>query len=164
MEAKYIKPDLVNPVIRQRIIKTIQPPGKTQWKPVKKFFSSLYEDYIIPNIYLVLFIIFVIFVLIYRYKITRDNRKKSSKESNSKLLDHLNAEITSPNNQQKEVVKDLINKKEINQIPDLAMLMYNQQKEHLREPMKRSKNFAYPVYPYNGPNGKFVISDGKSKN
>lgn len=156
MEAKYIKPDLINPVIRQRIIKTIQPPGETQWKPVKKFFSSLYEDYIIPNIYLVLFIIFVIFVLIYRYKITRDNRKKSSKESNS--------EIISPDNQQKEAVKDLVNKKEINQIPDLAMLMYNQQKEHLREPVKRSKNFAYPVYPYNGPNGKFVISDGKSKN
>ena len=40
MEAKYIKPDLINPVIRQRIIKTIQPPGETQWKPVKKFFSS----------------------------------------------------------------------------------------------------------------------------
>ena len=155
METKYIKPDLINPVIRQRIVKTIQPLGETQWKPVKKFFSSLYEDYIIPNIYLVLFIIFIIFVLIYRYKITRDNRKKTN-ESDSNII--------SPNNQQKDAVRELVNKKETNQIPDLAMLMYNQQKEHSREPVKRGKNFAYPVFPYNGPNGKFVISDNKSKN
>jgi len=145
MEPNYIKPDLLNPVIRQRLVKTITTPEKQYWKPVTKFFSNLYENYIIPNIYLVLFIIFIIFVLIYRYKITQDNRKKKS-----------------PNNVENVAVPEYLRYSE----PELALMLYQQQRENSREPksVKKKMDSAYPVYPYDGSRGKFkVTSESKSK-
>lgn len=122
MNNKNLKPDLLNPIFRQRIVNTIKPQHEDYWKPLK----DIYDNYIWPNIYLVLIIILIIIMLIYRYKITQDNR---------------NTQDIIPN--------------ETTKYTDLALLLYNQQKENAREP---KNNMAYPTYPYNGSSGSFISS------
>jgi len=138
MDVKNIKPNLLNPIVRQRLVNAIKPPVEDYWKPVKNRCSSLYENYILPNIYLVIFIIFVIVVLIYRYKITQDNRQNQHHIPEPKYFPQQNNQYMGDS--------------------EIALLMYNYNKEMSKEPVK-NKGFAYPIYPHNGDKGKLATSE-----
>jgi len=141
MNIQRLKPDLLNPILKQKIIQTINPPREDYWGPVKDLFSDIYMDYIKPNIYLVIFIIIIIIILIYRYNVTQEKRR----------LQLLHPRLHHNNN--------TINDKQIDS-NDLALLIYNQQKENSREPsINTSNGYAYPIYPHYGSNGYLMKSN-----
>lgn len=133
MDKNKLKPNLVDPILQRRIIKTLSvPPPEDYWEPTKNTLKTLYQKYIKENIYLVVAIIFVIFLLLYRYHITKKKRQQQ-------ILDN-----------EKDPPKSYA---------DLLMDLYKQEKEYLREPTVKkfssrvdpapiTPKFAYPIYPY----------------
>uniref|UniRef100_A0A6C0CAY6 Uncharacterized protein n=1 Tax=viral metagenome TaxID=1070528 RepID=A0A6C0CAY6_9ZZZZ len=117
---KRIKPTLVDPYVRQKIIKTIKPSKVNYWGPTKNAAQYFYEDYIRPNLFSVILIGIFVMILIYRYTLTQKD----------KLLRELN-------NEEKIKNPDL----------DMAMLLYRYQKEMSLEPENKTK-VSYPIYPY----------------
>jgi hypothetical protein len=120
---KRIKPALVDPLIRQKIIKTIKPSKINYWAPTKNTAQYFYEDYIRPNLFSVVLIGIFLMILIYRYTLTQKD----------KLLREFN-------NEEKVKNPDL----------DMAMFLYNYQKEMSLEPGSKidKKKISYPIYPY----------------
>lgn len=129
---RYPKPDLVDPILEQKVIKTLKPVKPDYWMPTKNVAKSFYQDYIRPNILFIIIFICICLFLLYRYRVVR-----------------------------KEKVGTVIQSKPVSaQLEAYANLVidaYNQQKENLREPVMPSPRpipkqtettFAYPVYPY----------------
>jgi|SRR5271154_4061104 len=154
-----LKPNLLDPIIKQKIIKTLNPVKEDYWEPTKNIFQTFYQKYIRPNIYLILFIIFILLVLLYRYRVIQKDRQKNTEMANEMPDNEM------PNNESNE----------INDYTNLIMTAYNQQKEDSREPpikkfservepapiktnlknnlknnLKKNQmpRFAYPIYPY----------------
>lgn len=145
---KRLKPNLVDHVLEKKIIKTLNPPKEDYWAPTKNIFQNFYQNYIKPNISVVIFIIIILLLLLYRYKTTQTRRTKRQNEYvNDNQLKH-NFEDTNINNDYTK----------------LLLSSYNQQKEILREPKinvinqtKNTSGLAYPVYPHTG-GGKLIPS------
>jgi len=120
---KHIKPKLVDPQIRQKIIKTIKPSKVNYWEPTKNVAQYFYEDYIRPNLFSVILIGIFVMILIYRYTLTQKKKliQNFDKDDHKKNPDY-----------------------------DMAMLLYNYQKEMSLEPTYRSDKhkMSYPIYPY----------------
>lgn len=142
-----IKPNLLDPIIGQKIIKTFKPPKSDYWAPVKNSLRSFYQKYIRTNIILVIIIIFIIFFLIYRYHVVK--KRKETLELNG--INEYNT-----NNNISDHVKEILK-------------WYNMQKEKLREPNFNlglqhknndiyRTNMAYPIYPYG--NGGTLVPSG----
>ena len=148
---KHLKPNLIDPLIERKIIKTLKPQENDYWKPAKSGFKSFFEVYIKPNIALVVIIVIIIIFLIYRYRIIQKEREAREVEIAYKKMYGIE---TSTNDQEKQQPnnKNNIQQKnaaEINEYTDLLLQLYNQQKEKLREPrIKNQAKFAYPMYPY----------------
>ncbi len=147
---KRLRPNLLDPVIEKKIIKTLKPIQPDYWAPTKNKIQSIYLNFIKPNIFLLLFIFFIILLLIYRYQTTKKDREKRELEKNYENLDDDNK-----NNS----IKNKMPKKEINEYTNLLLQLYNHQKENLREPLAKksskskytmSPKHAYPMYPYDG--------------
>ena len=179
---KPLKPNLLDPLLTQKIVKTLKPQTQDYWGPTKNFAQTIYQKIIKPNIYFFLFILFIIIVLLFRYrniKLERENREYMTTTTN------INASVYSPYQSVYSGDKNLSNmllQGNLFNLPDadMAVLLYEQQKELLREPkLKRSgkyrlnesdsdskskkvrsdygssdtkPGFAYPVYP-NFPGG-----------
>lgn len=82
---KQTKPNLVDPIIQKKIIKTLKPKEFIKddyWKPTKSFSLSIYEKYIKPNIFFIIIIIIIIIFLIYRYRMVKNNRKLENIKQN----------------------------------------------------------------------------------
>jgi hypothetical protein len=143
---KKIKPNLTNPILKQKIIKTINPPINDYWKPTKNFIVHVYEDYIKPNFISIIILFIFLMILCYRYRLTQ--QKKIYQNYNVKTNDNININ-TNPNIQMSN--------------SDIALLLYNYQKELSREPHvngsvpRTKKNYSYPIYPMNSSHGRFDI-------
>jgi hypothetical protein len=149
---KHLKPNLLDPIIKKKIIKTLKLPVNDYWAPVKSGLKSFIENYIKPNIGLVVFIILIIIFLIYRYRTIKEE-KKNTYGTNA------------PPENKKQLHSDT-NGHETNEYTDLLLQLYNSQKENLREPpIKQNRHiattkFAYPMYPY-AQGGTLAPSNGR---
>lgn len=137
-----IKPNLLDPMIEKKIVKTLQIPKDNFWVPTKNSFVNCYKKYMRPNIFLIIFIIVIIIFLIYRYRVVK------KKKLIVQICDTQNKKSTGQND---------FSKKNINDNIEALLYVYNQQKENLREPIvegRRKKinnsKLAYPMYPYEG--------------
>lgn len=163
---KHFKPNLLDPIVKKRIVKAMNPPKDDYWAPTKTTARSFYQNYIKSNIgFFIVLVIFILF-LFYRYRIIRKNRVTSEIEKTYKLQDDPNVIIynTEPKiehefNQPPK--KDIhISQKDMDEYAQLLMYLYEQQKDSLREPINKNYSsrmkpakpngpkFAYPVYPY----------------
>lgn len=131
MNVKTLRPNLVDPLLGKKIVKTLKVQQAGYWEPTKNVCHNIYHKYIKPNKIIVVVVIIVAILLLYRYRTTKRNK--------------VTAPVT-PNQPS-------------NEINDLVFNLYKQQVEASREPRSDTKpQFAYPIYPYdNGtlePSGK----------
>lgn len=119
-----IKPNLVDPIIEQNLIKKFNPPKEDYWGPTKQSAGNIYKDYVRPNyLLIVLFILFILF-LVYRYRIIRQKRPPVQAQSKT-------------NSEYEQLLLDLLRKHQ----------------EDLREPIQpestrmKPAKIAYPTYP-----------------
>lgn len=136
--SKHLKPNLVDPLISKKIIKTLDTSKENYWEPAKNSFWSFYQNYIRPNIFLIIVIIVILILLLFRYRIIKNNRE--TKTTNTPIIQHQPTSKKSTDTQE---------------YADLMMHLYNHHKEILREPnntqdltQKNPIQFAYPMYPY----------------
>lgn len=155
---KHIKPNLLEPIISKKIIRTLNPPKEDYWEPTKNTMTQFYHNYIFPNILLILFIIFVLILLFYRYRITKKEREDKPQENFKSELPIINQENSSKISETMYMY------------PNAQTLFdtYNFQKEEAREPQIKkfstrvnpAPRFAYPLYPYT-KGGKLSPSSSK---
>ena len=155
---KRLKPNLLDPLIEKKIIKTLKPQKDDYWEPTKKSFHSFYQNYIKPNMSLVIFVIVIILFLIYRYRVIKKEREIKQTE---KIHENM---YVIPKGNNVLHYRDQ-NSEDINEYTKMIMHLYNQQKENMREPDNRNNitnrtnrtnrnsklnepKFAYPMYPY----------------
>ena len=162
---KRLKPNLVDPIIGQKILKTLKPPKEDYWEPTRNVAKSFYNDYIKPNFGLIIFIIIIIILLIYRYRVIKSDRENKSNTKQPANSAHQN-NVRQNNEQQKNTDQNL------EDYSKLLIQYYNQQKENSREP--KIKNFnnrmqpiqpgsklAYPMYAY-VPGGSLAPSGNRA--
>lgn len=167
MNHKRLKPNLVDPILQQKLMKTLAPPKEDYWAPTKNIFQIAYQDYIKPNIWLIILVIILLLLLLYRYRTIQNSRYKENDKSS---INNLNTSYTT----NQTVVEPINQKKQrnnsINEYAELVMSAYTQQKEDLREPPiiknnrqfqsnKKNSSFAYPMYPY--IKGGSLVSSGQ---
>jgi len=170
---KRLKPNLLDPMVEKKIIKTLKPIKEDYWAPTKNTFQSFFQNYIKPNLLLVFIIFLIIFFLVYRYRNIKKEKEKQELEkiynpiSNTNIVTITDSKQTTPNDTQKKT--DNISEKNINEYTNLLLQYYNLQKENLREPTS-SKNrnrpkilmnqpkLAYQIYPYG--NGGMLAPSG----
>jgi hypothetical protein len=117
---KPLKPNLIDPSITQKIVNTLRPHKSDYWGPAKDLLYSFYKKIIIPNIYIVLFIIFILLVLLFRYRNVQMEREDKEYDDNNKI---------------KTVSTTQYNlNKHVEPIIDEAITMYENEKELSREP------------------------------
>lgn len=162
MNHKRLKPNLVDPILQQKLMKTLAPPKEDYWAPTKNIFQTTYQNYIKPNIWLIIFIIVLLLLLLYRYRAIQNSRYKNNDDSQTTT--QIVVQPVQQVHQKKEI------KNSINDYTNLVMSAYNQQKEDLREPpipkinrqfqpTKKNSGFAYPMYPYT--KGGSLVSSGQ---
>lgn len=141
---KRLKPNLLDPILEKKIIKTLKPPQEDYWAPTKTTFQSFYQKYITPNWGLVILIILFIMFLLYRYiTIKRDRDEKTPTTCVNGVCNRETATKKEADTNTKEYTDAFVN-------------LYTQQKENAREPkpVKRADEnkpkMAYPMYPYKG--------------
>ncbi|XWV26080.1 hypothetical protein QJ857_gp1000 [Tupanvirus soda lake] len=158
---KHLKPNLLDPIMEKKIIKTLKPPNHDYWAPAKSGVKSFFENYIKPNIGLVILIIVVILFLIYRYRVIKKDREAKEVEKIYKNIYGIDMKQTNDNiqttPQDTYSVKDTQSlDKNSQDYANLLLYLYNQQKESSREPQLKKYNnrmastpkLAYPMYPY----------------
>ena len=166
---KRLKPNLVDPIIGQKIVKTLKPLKEDYWEPTRNIAKSFYNDYIKPNFGVVIFIIIIIILLIYRYRViksTRENKlinKPNNPPANTTICNKNNCKDGSCAIQQN-------NANDIDEYSDALIQLYNQQKENSREPKIKNPNkrmqpangpkLAYPMYAY-VPGGSLAPSGSR---
>lgn len=150
---KRLKPNLLDPIIEKKIIKTLKPPKEDYWAPTKNTFQSFYQNYIKPNIALVVLIILFIIFLLYRYRTIKKNREQKETTNNNTNCN--------TNECYKYVEKTKEPDPKVKEYAEALVSVYNQQKEALREPKignfssrmesaPKQPKLAYPMYPYKG--------------
>jgi hypothetical protein len=162
---KRLKPNLLDPIIEKKIIKTLKPPQEDYWAPTKSSFQSFYKNYIRSNMMLVIFIIIIIMFLIYRYRVTKRERETKQLEKIYENMYHTERSVIPEKQQAIQLPKN-----DVNEYTNLLLALYNQQKENLREPnikkfndrmnpaLNNGPKFAYPMYPY-AEGGSFVLPE-----
>ena len=129
------EPNLVNPMVRKKIMDILAPPKEDYWEPTRNTLKIFFYKYIMPNIFWVFVFIIICIFLYYRY---RDTQKKKQKE----LENPVN---TTPNIDYQRII-------------DKSTQMYRANIEDLREKYVAKKKPAYPVYPY----GNGTLTPNKS--
>jgi len=160
MKPKRLQPNLIDPIIGKKIVKTLNPPIQDYWKPTKMTFLSFYQDYIKPNIYLVIFICIILILLLYRYRVIQTERENNEHMSNIENNTATNiVSVTTPTHSRAIVSVpkpkvSVIQKEHANAL----LQLYDKQKEDSRDnetvasSLKKFKykkpRLAYPMYPY----------------
>ena len=175
---KRLKPNLLDPIVRKRIVKTLNPPVEDYWAPTKNTAQTFFQKYIKPNVGLFIVIIIFILFLFYRYRMIKKNRETSEIEKlYNQQNEHQNQHQNGHDNPADQAIVTVVHhnepnkdnppgknqpdpKKETDDYTRLLMYLYEQQKDSMREPihknyssrMKPAKTigpkFAYPMYPY----------------
>ena len=181
---KPLKPNLIDPLLAGRIVKTLKPPTQDYWGPTRNLAQNLYHRFIKPNIYFFIFVIFIIIVLLFRYrsiKLEREYKEYDKVISNTTVLTDLRevpagagistvfesrgfplgtginttipnslgnshfqrfpSDIGTESNNYEQSLPTSIAYGNIFNLPDsdMALLLYEQQKELLREPKIKYK-------------------------
>lgn len=134
MNNKYVKPDLVDPILYHKVAKTLKLPVDDYWKPTKNVCKSFYQNWIRPNYLLIALFVLIAILLLYRYRIVQDRK------------------LNNPRPPKKSAIESYA---------DLVLGAYNQQKEYLREPQNnqwiqpnlavpKQTDIVYPMYPSKG--------------
>lgn len=156
---KRLKPKLLDPIIEKKIIKTLKPPQEDYWAPTKNSFQSFFQNYIRPNVYLIIFIIIICLLLLYRYRVIKNDREnKLNKIQPAPAQNYMSNNINFRHNSNVSIPLERNYTDE--EYADLLLHLYNQQKEDAREPKikhfnnrmmpvsKQVPKLAYPLYPY----------------
>lgn len=170
---KHVKPNLLDPLIGKKIVKTLKQPDNDYWAPTKSSAKNFYDVYIKQNIGLVIFIIIILLFLIYRYRSIKMDRQVRELEEYYNQLQQINQpqsnQLNQPNqpnqpnqinqlnplnplNSPKQTKPTKLSKSDLNDYANMVLELYNHQKEKMREPVIQPKqsNYAYPMYPYAG--------------
>ncbi|MEM3062060.1 MAG: hypothetical protein QW303_00750 [Nitrososphaerota archaeon] len=161
---KRLKPNLLDPIVEQKIIKTLNPPKEDLWAPAKNSFRNFYQHYIRPNFWIIAIIITVGLLLFYRYRMIKFERENSHIIWNhrEKMEQLTCSNLSSKCSQDEHLPQDT---KEYDKYARNLLQLYRQQKEEMLEPrisksslIKNGESkFAYPLYPYS-KNGILVPS------
>ncbi len=131
---KNFRPNLIDPILEKRIIKTLNPPKPDYWAPTKNVANGFYQTYVKQNFGLIIFVVIIILFLIYRYRIIKKNREYNDWQKYYGY--NVSTEKIDPPKKNIEYSK-------------IAIEAYNMQKEMMREPpISTMGNLAYPMYPY----------------
>lgn len=152
---KIMKPNLVDPNIEKKIIKTLNNQNEDYWQPTKNTCKEIYFKFIKKNFPFIIFMILFIMFLIYRYRTVKLNK-----------LNKLNF-ISNQNNMSSQ---NNIYQNHIEKYSNIVLEEYNKQYEKIREPKVKKKfinktesdnklKLAYPMYPYS--NGTLKPIDKK---
>ena len=193
MNRLHLKPNLLDPALSQKIVRTLKPPREDYWKPTKNFAQTIYQQYIIPNIYIILFVIVLLIILFYRYRSIKTERDKKILEemiNQSYQETSPNAcvrpEGFTPNACGSKYPSDLSRTPQSSpplpvdqdEYTKLVMMMYDRQKEDSREPPINRKAISSRIdylpspskksgfaYPMYPyyPGGKFVSAGKEGK-
>ena len=162
----FHKPDLVDPYIERKVIRTLNPPKEDYWAPTKSSAKTFYASYIKPNMTVLIFFCIFLALLYYRYRMVKKNREASEMETF-----YGPHHIPNPNlYQTHKPIQPPIHSKskpspaERKAIADL-MDFHARQADNMREPIfKGNANekpepgpFVYPIYP-SGNGGSLVPS------
>lgn len=149
---KRLKPNLVDPIMSKRIIKTLAPEKPDYWAPTKNSLRSFYNNFIKKNVAFVIIVIFFILFLIYRYRSIKKDREEKFIEN---IDTSANCPVVSDTNKNFSEKK---NDAPMDEYTKLLLQYYNYEKESAREPViKKFSNrmnpapgpkLAYPMYPY----------------
>lgn len=184
---KKIKPNLLDPIIEKKIVKTLNPQEEDYWGPTKNVFQLFYQNYIRDNIGLFIIIILIILFLIYRYRFVKKDREAKNIEhyinnttdqqqhflyqnqlnsfnqinSSNKLNDkyHLPEQLSGMTQTEPKSNTNIKSNDENETYAKILMAYYNQQKEMMREPKYKPSKLVYPMYP--NSNGGTLIPSGK---
>jgi hypothetical protein len=150
---KRMKPNLVDPKIKNRISKVLNPPKEDYWQPTKNVAQSFYNNYIKPNIWLIMIIILLGLILLYRYREIQYRKMNEQLQKDKQLHKQVINTAINHYDQQKELMREpRISHKRNNQIENFASVT----KPHSHIPSTKP---MYPVYPYGG--GKLVSPSRK---
>jgi len=78
-----LKPNLIDPILNQKIIKTLKPNIPDYWEPTKKSCNTFYQKYIKPNLKFIVILILLLLVLLYRYRSIKNRRINKTKNINA---------------------------------------------------------------------------------
>ena len=135
---KHIKPDLFDAMIGKKIIKTLKPPADDYWEPTRNGLSSVWENYIRPNIWFIVGVVVVLVFLIYRYRSIKAEREaqKVADVYKSYYGPYVgpNGRRLSPENWSPSEYIPGRPKTSMDQYADMVLEIYNYQKENAREP------------------------------
>lgn len=160
---KTLKPNLIDPLLTNRIVKTLKPATQDYWGPTRNLAQNVYQKFIKPNIYFFLFILFIIIVLLFRYrsiKLEREHKEYDRNSSNTTVklgnpnfmgtpnfsetsnFQRINPAINADSNNYEQDLPTSIAYGNLFNLPDsdMALLLYEQQKELLREPKIKYKS------------------------
>lgn len=153
MNNKCSKPKLVDPILGKKIIKALNPPKADYWEPTKSGLKDFFDNWIRPNIYIVIIIIFFLLFLLYRYRVVK--REKEIRElkkvygSELGLEEDLSGSITGDD---EYPVK--LNKQQAEQLSNILMSIQQEHKIYSHEPKTYKKLLqkekSYPIYPEAG--------------
>lgn len=118
-----LKPNLVDPILNQKIIKTLKPTVPDYWEPTKKGCNTLYQKYVKPNLKFIIILLILIFILLYRYRLIKNRRLNKPKKIENR-----------------------------NDYSDYFINDYMKQKDeyHEKKINKKLKPLVYPIYPQHG--------------
>lgn len=133
---KHFKPNLVDPFLEKKIIKTLKPVEYDYWAPTKSTANSFWNKYGKKYILLWILLLSIFLFLLYRYRSVKMDRKKNKINDNKTDNTMSNKEYS-----------------------ELLIKLYNKQKELMREPESGPKNLAYPIY--GNTNGGVLIPPSK---
>ena len=122
-----LRPNLVEPEIATKVIRTLKNQQPDYWRPAKITAKSIYQNYIRPNISVVILVLLFGLFLVYRYRSVRDRREMIEPKEESGVTD---------------VLLHLYEKqKEFSHEPKI---------KQFNERVVKPASLAYPMYPYGG--------------
>lgn len=118
-----LKPNLVDPILNQKIVKTLKPNISDYWEPTKKGCNTVYQKYIKPNLKFIIILIILLIILLYRYRSIKNKRLYKPKK------------MEYQNNYSEYLIDN-----------------YKRQKDeyHEKKINKKLKPLVYPIYPQHG--------------
>ena len=180
---KRLKPNLVDPIVVQKIVRTLNPPKQDYWEPTKNVMHSFYTNYIKTNFGLIIVIIIICIFLVYRYRVIKSKRENEpitkkqincqqqqncQSQQNFQPLDNCPQQQNCQSQQNCQLQQN--SDPNIEEYKKLLVTLYNKQKEDLREPPIKNFNkrmipaqaprLAYPMYAY-VPGGSLAPSGSR---
>ena len=150
---KRLKPNLLDPKCKIKITRTLNPPREDYWKPTKNVLQTIYADYIRPNFYFFLCLgIFFVF-LMYRYRVIQNQRleeqfnltQDTKVESNENIITYSDIALNIYNQQKEKSVEPRVNTDIPNNRVKWAPI---KEVEPIGPIGSIGPQFAYPIFPY----------------